>query len=148
MEAKYGNLYVGVSFKRDNLFLFAYPLFLTHRLIYVLIPSTIPLITFQLSLMFIFNLIYLSYKWHSKPNLQSQEKYLHRFNDIMFHIAFVYSFLFTDFVISNETRYDFSYPFVCLMMLVCLVNILFVLNEVFDNKRKELRWKALKIAKE
>jgi hypothetical protein len=146
--AKVGNLVKGVKFSRNKWAKYYYPIFMVRRLLFVFIVMFIPFDScLQMQALIFMSILYIIWYVGVWPHLERVEACLEVFNEVLMQLLFYHLMVFSDFY-TGEGRVSLklyaSYSFVAILGIIILVNLIYVLIQMFWQIKKALRLRKLK----
>ena len=129
MTKKYGNLYYGISIKRDKLMVLRFPVTLAHRLVFVLIASLLyNHQSLQLQCLVFLSLAYSCFIFWFKPIASHSEVVIERLTTGFVHMSMICVFLLSDFVTFQENLL-YSLIYIGGMAIVFVLQMGFILGK-------------------
>ena len=141
MRRKFGNLYVFAPMNRDKPFLRRMPIFLVHRLAFVLVGSLLhPLPGISLIVLFSANLCYTSYLLEFKMKAEAALLRLNVFTHLIIHLLMLSLCLPTDFATTKDSQIFFSFLYAGLLGAICLAYVCAIIrmNFIYYQRRQRL----------
>jgi hypothetical protein len=139
MEAKYGELYYGLRMPFLEIYhdaLFFYPSFLIRRFCFVAVVLGLDLLPeLQLPAIHIVQVVNICWIGHSLPMVTDNLNKISIFNEIMLilcHFLQMYIHMVDDFY----TQWNIGYALIAVPFIVVIVNVWFIVSEVFHEKRR------------
>jgi len=135
-----GTLYTGIHLFRGRTNLYFFPLFLTRRIVFVLIPSLMYAFpVFQLQLLLFTTLGYMAFYTSTRPHKDHSRVKQETFNDWMILVACYHMLTFSGFSLDPYATFSMGYSYVTFSVLTVSVNLCFVGFEIFGKwNRKRL----------
>lgn len=147
-QAKIGNLIKGIKLSRNKWAKYYYPIFMLRRLVFVMIVMFIPFDScIQMQSLIFSSSLYIIWYVGVWPHLEKLEVYLEIFNEVLMQLIFYHLMVFSEFYVGEGRRslkLYASYSFVGLLGLIILINLLYVLIQMFWQIKKYLRLSKLK----
>lgn len=130
-----GNLIKGIKVSRNKWTKYYYPIFMARRLVFVFIVMFIPFDScMQMQALIFSSSLYIIWYVGVWPHLEKVDAYLEVFNEALLQLCFYHLMVFSDFY-TGEGRYSIklyaSYSFVSLLGLIILINLIYVLVQMF-----------------
>lgn len=129
MIDKCGDLYRGTSLKRDKPFIFRFPLFIVHRLLFAILGCSLhrhP--TFSIQGLIFVNLFYSMFRLAYRPNQAKSLVRLSTFSDVYVHMMLIQIFVFSDMTNDKMSLYYSSFGYLGALFLICFVYIVFFIH--------------------
>jgi hypothetical protein len=131
---RYGNMYEGVHLFRDRTNIFFYPIFMTRRLAFVLIPSVFSMFPFiQLQLLILGSTFYTMNYASTRPHESFTRTRLEIFNECMMMLAFYHMMIFSEFNLEPLTAFYSGYSMIFVTATFTGTNMGLIGKELYEK---------------
>ena len=137
-KSKYGVMYTGIKYWRDDLCVYYWPIFLFRRILFATIPALLCLFPcLQLQLLCLMTTFYIEVIFSIRPQILGTDRRLETFNEIMTMLSCYHMFCYTNFVLDDHAQYIMGYSMMVVLGGTVLWNIIIMIMKNIDlYKRK------------
>mmetsp|Transcript_27557 Transcript_27557/g.41854 ORF Transcript_27557/g.41854 Transcript_27557/m.41854 type:complete len:225 (-) Transcript_27557:442-1116(-) len=132
-------MYTGISTRRDRWTLLFYPIFISRRLFFVLIPLLFKgKEYFQLQMLIFGSSLYLIYYGSFHPHIMKRQAFMEVTNEALFLVLTYHFLTFTLFNMDISSKYTMGFSYLASLSVLVIANVTdLVLKSVAKFKRKK-----------